>query len=172
MAAFAVQVAARSRFSVSWAALDEVHYRCDRTVQTASCFRVPPRGLFPDSAFGREQSNSTGGTRTRVAPSFTGAHLNPCSRERLCRTPSPQRAQRNSASRTRKPRTILVEHSLLQKSSTGFRPLRPLRTSRETSTASFRLSLTRFRGQGGAVSGCAPTGQRPHLEGRCFDDEN
>jgi hypothetical protein len=52
---------------------DEVHCRCDRTVQTASCFRVRPRGLFPDAAFGRQQSNSTGGTLTRVACSFTGA---------------------------------------------------------------------------------------------------
>ena len=53
---------------------DEVHCRCDRTVQSESCFRVQPRGFFPDSAFGREQSNSTGGTHTRVATSFTGAH--------------------------------------------------------------------------------------------------
>jgi len=55
---------------------DEVHCRCHRTVQSASCFRVRPRGFFPDAAFGREQSNSTGGTRTRVATSFTGAHPN------------------------------------------------------------------------------------------------
>jgi hypothetical protein len=47
-----------------------------RTVQSGSCFRVRPHGFFPDPAFGREQSNSTGGTRTRVAPSFTGAHPN------------------------------------------------------------------------------------------------
>ena len=52
---------------------DEVHGRYDRTVQTESCFRVRPRGFFPDPAFGREQSNSTGGIRTRVATSFTGA---------------------------------------------------------------------------------------------------
>jgi hypothetical protein len=53
--------------------LDEVHCRCNRSVQSVSCFQVPPRGFFPDTAFGREQSNSTGGTLTRVAASFTGA---------------------------------------------------------------------------------------------------
>ena len=55
--------------------LDGVHLRCNRTVQSESCFRVPPRGFFPDPAFGREQSNSTGRTRTRMATSFTGARL-------------------------------------------------------------------------------------------------
>ena len=55
---------------------DEVHCRCNRTVQSGSCFRVRPRSLCPDPAFGREQSNSTGGTLTRMAPSFTGAHPN------------------------------------------------------------------------------------------------
>ena len=55
--------------------LDGVHCRCNRTVQSGSCFRVPPHGFFPDPAFGREQSNSTGGTLTRMAASFTGARL-------------------------------------------------------------------------------------------------
>ena len=36
--------------------------------------QVQPRGLFPDISFGREPSNSTGGTFTRVAPGFPGAH--------------------------------------------------------------------------------------------------
>jgi hypothetical protein len=47
-----------------------------RIVQPGSCFRVRPRGFFPDPAFGREPSHSTGGTRARVATSFTGARRN------------------------------------------------------------------------------------------------
>jgi hypothetical protein len=39
--------------------------------------QVQPRGLFPDISFGREPSNSTGGTFTHVAAGFPGAHLNP-----------------------------------------------------------------------------------------------
>jgi len=34
------------------------------------------RGFFPDISFGREPSNSTGGTFTRVASGFPGAHPN------------------------------------------------------------------------------------------------
>ncbi len=36
--------------------------------------QVQPRGLFPDISFGREPSNSTGGTFTHVAAGFPGAH--------------------------------------------------------------------------------------------------
>jgi len=39
--------------------------------------QVQPRGLFPDISFGREPSNSTGGTFTHVAAGFPGAHPNP-----------------------------------------------------------------------------------------------
>lgn len=39
--------------------------------------QVRPRGLFPDISFGREPSNSTGGTSTHVAAGFPGAHLKP-----------------------------------------------------------------------------------------------
>ena len=35
--------------------------------------RLRPRGLIPDISFGREPSNSTGGTLTRVASGFPGA---------------------------------------------------------------------------------------------------
>ena len=34
--------------------------------------QVPPRGFIPDIPFGREPSNSTGGTFTRVASGFPG----------------------------------------------------------------------------------------------------
>jgi hypothetical protein len=59
--------------SPSRGSFDEIHGRCHRTVQSGSCFRVRPRGFFPDAAFGREPSHSTGGTRTRVDSRFTGA---------------------------------------------------------------------------------------------------
>jgi hypothetical protein len=39
-----------------------------------SRLQVRPRGFFPDISFGREPSNSTGGTFTRVASGFPGAH--------------------------------------------------------------------------------------------------
>jgi hypothetical protein len=39
--------------------------------------QVQPRGLFPDISFGREPSNSTGGTFTHVAAGFPGALPNP-----------------------------------------------------------------------------------------------
>ena len=39
--------------------------------------QVQPRGLFPDISFGREPSNSTGGTFTHMAAGFPGAHPNP-----------------------------------------------------------------------------------------------
>ena len=35
--------------------------------------RLRPRGLIPGISFGREPSNSTGGTLTRVASGFPGA---------------------------------------------------------------------------------------------------
>jgi hypothetical protein len=38
--------------------------------------QVQPRGHFPDISFGREPSNSTGGTFTHVAAGFPGAHPN------------------------------------------------------------------------------------------------
>ena len=74
MAAFAVQVAAR--LSVICFEARQMRFTVVATGQfsSESCFRVRPRGFFPDSAFGREQFNSTGGTHTRVAFSFTGAH--------------------------------------------------------------------------------------------------
>ena len=52
-----------------------------RFIFIAACLsnlrRAHARGFAASSAdavFGREQSNSTGGTRTRVGSSFTGAH--------------------------------------------------------------------------------------------------
>jgi hypothetical protein len=39
--------------------------------------QVQPRGLFPDISFGREPSNSTGGTFTHVAAGFPGARPKP-----------------------------------------------------------------------------------------------
>jgi len=44
-------------------------------VQTMSRLRLQPHGLIPDIAFGREPSNSTGGTFTRVVSGFPGALL-------------------------------------------------------------------------------------------------
>jgi hypothetical protein len=41
-----------------------------------SRLRLRPRGFIPDIAFGREPSNSTGGTFTRVDASFSSARLN------------------------------------------------------------------------------------------------
>jgi len=41
-----------------------------------SRLRLRPRGFIPDIAFGREPSNSTGGTLTHVDASFPSAHLN------------------------------------------------------------------------------------------------
>jgi hypothetical protein len=54
--------------------LDEVHFRYGLLVQTMSRLRLRPRGFIPDIAFGREPSNSTGGTLTRVDASFSSAH--------------------------------------------------------------------------------------------------
>ena len=74
MAAFAVQAAAR--LSVICFEAHSMRF----TVVTTGRFRLGRAfgfglaAFFPDPAFGREQSNSTGGTRTRVATSFTGAH--------------------------------------------------------------------------------------------------
>ena len=39
-----------------------------------SRLRLRPRGFIPDIAFGREPSNSTGGTLTHVDASFPSAH--------------------------------------------------------------------------------------------------
>ena len=63
-------------FILSEGAFDAAHCRCNRIVQPVSCFRVPPHGFFPVTAFGREQSHSIGGTSIRV-PSrcrFNSAH--------------------------------------------------------------------------------------------------
>ena len=77
MAAFAVQVATRlSVIYLFGGSFNKVHCRYNRIVQPVSCFRVPPHDFSPDTAFGREQSNSTGETHTRVAFSFTSAHPN------------------------------------------------------------------------------------------------
>ena len=53
--------------------LDEVHLRYGPPVQAMSRLRLRPRGFIPDIAFGREPSNSTGGTFTRVDASFSSA---------------------------------------------------------------------------------------------------
>lgn len=37
--------------------------------------QIQPHGLFPGISFGREPSNSTGGTFTHVAAGFPGAHV-------------------------------------------------------------------------------------------------
>ena len=42
-------------------------------VQTMPRLRLRPHGLIPGIAFGREPSNSTGGTFTRVVSGFPGA---------------------------------------------------------------------------------------------------
>ncbi|MGB8465663.1 MAG: hypothetical protein WCE49_12005, partial [Terrimicrobiaceae bacterium] len=42
-------------------------------VQKMPRLRLRPRGLIPGISFGREPSNSTGGTFTRVASGFPGA---------------------------------------------------------------------------------------------------
>ena len=54
--------------------LDGVYFRYGLPVQTMSRLRLQPRGFIPDIAFGREPSNSTGGTLTRVDASFSSAH--------------------------------------------------------------------------------------------------
>jgi hypothetical protein len=56
--------------------LDGVYFRYGLQVQSMSRLRLRPRGFIPDIAFGREPSNSTGGTFTRVDASFSSAHLN------------------------------------------------------------------------------------------------
>jgi len=54
--------------------LDGVYFRYGLSVQKMPRLQVPPRGFIPDISFGREPSNSTGGTFTRVASGFPGAH--------------------------------------------------------------------------------------------------
>jgi hypothetical protein len=54
--------------------LDGVYFRYGLPVQTMSRLRLRPRGFIPDIAFGREPSNSTGGTLTHVDASFPSAH--------------------------------------------------------------------------------------------------
>jgi hypothetical protein len=54
--------------------LDGVYFRYGLQVQSMSRLRLRPRGFIPDIAFGREPSNSTGGTFTRVDASFSSAH--------------------------------------------------------------------------------------------------
>jgi len=51
--------------------------------------RIQPRGLFLDISFGREPSNSTGGTFTHMAAGFPGAHPDPAILH--AETQSPQR---------------------------------------------------------------------------------
>jgi hypothetical protein len=53
--------------------LDGVYFRYGLLVQSMSRLRLRPRGFIPDIAFGREPSNSTGGTFTRVDASFSSA---------------------------------------------------------------------------------------------------
>ena len=53
--------------------LDGVYFRYGLPVQTMSRLRLRPRGFIPDIAFGREPSNSTGGTLTHVDASFPSA---------------------------------------------------------------------------------------------------
>jgi hypothetical protein len=53
--------------------LDGVYFRYGLPVQTMSRLRLRPRGFIPDIAFGREPSNSTGGTFTHVDASFPSA---------------------------------------------------------------------------------------------------
>ena len=51
-------------------------------VQTMPRLRLRPHGLIPGIAFGREPSNSTGGTFTRVVSDFPGALLKTAMEER------------------------------------------------------------------------------------------
>jgi len=52
---------------------DGVHFHYGLSVQKMPRLRLRPRGLIPDISFGREPSNSTGGTFTRLASGFPGA---------------------------------------------------------------------------------------------------
>ncbi len=63
------------RFYYFRCSLDEVHFRYGLLVQKMPRLWIPPRGFFPGISFGREPSNSTGGTFTRVASGFPGARL-------------------------------------------------------------------------------------------------
>ncbi|RFC43640.1 MAG: hypothetical protein DVB28_001403, partial [Verrucomicrobia bacterium] len=53
--------------------LDGVYFRYGLLVQPMSRLRLRPHGFIPDIAFGREPSNSSGGTFTRVDFSFPNA---------------------------------------------------------------------------------------------------
>jgi hypothetical protein len=66
---------------------DEVYFRYGLPVQTMSRLRLRPRGFIPDIAFGREPSNSTGGTFTHVDASFPSAHLNSEVEDAIPRSP-------------------------------------------------------------------------------------
>ena len=67
-----------------------VHVYYGLLVQTMPRLRLRPHGLIPDIAFGREPSNSTDGTFTRVVSGFPGARLKTEMEERN----APRRGQR------------------------------------------------------------------------------
>ena len=60
-------------------------------VQTMPRLRLRPHGLIPGIAFGREPSNSTGGTFTRVVSGFPGALLNAAMKARYTSCKSMQK---------------------------------------------------------------------------------
>jgi hypothetical protein len=66
--------------------------------------QVQPRGLFPDISFGREPSNSTGGTFTHVAAGFPGARPKTAVQHPI--TQATQVAQQRASSNGR----VIVSH--------------------------------------------------------------
>lgn|GEM_PF-2587876 len=57
--------------------LGGVHFHYGLLVQKMPRLWIQPRGLIPGISFGREPSNSTGGTFTGVASGFPGARASP-----------------------------------------------------------------------------------------------
>ena len=61
------------RFYLFRCSFDGVHFHYGLLVQKMPRLRLRPRGFIPGISFGREPSNSTGGTFTLVASGFPGA---------------------------------------------------------------------------------------------------
>jgi hypothetical protein len=65
------------RFYSSRCSSDGVHVHYGLLVQKMPRLRLRPRDLIPGISFGREPSNSTGGTFTHMASGFPGARASP-----------------------------------------------------------------------------------------------